>query len=250
VTPEEELVGIVTQAINDHPRTQQAAVGPSELGTPCQRKLAYKLAGIEVNPRRPDWRPTVGTAIHAWLEEVFARASMTNNGRWAVETRLHVGDVAGTPVHGSCDLFDAETGRVWDWKTTTRNKIRTYRTNGPGEQYRRQAHLYGRGWVLRGYQVTTVGIFFWTRDGNLTDRHTWCEPYDEGVALDTLTRATTTRQLLDALGPEVALPLMPATEDHCQFCPCWSPGSADLTRGCPGLTSPPTPTTIAETLGL
>lgn len=252
---EADLVAVVTDAMAAHPRSQQVAIGPSELGTPCQRKLAYKLGRLVEDRRSPDWRPWVGTAIHAQLEETFTRRSIApgpEQGRWLTEVRVSVGEVAGVEVTGSCDLFDTLSGTVVDWKATTRNKLRSYRSQGPGEQYRAQAHLYGRGFTRRGETVRTVGIFFWTRDGSLSDRYLWHEPYDEAVAVAALDRATVTSQLLDALGPDTALGLWPAVDDHCQFCPAFRPGHAGpLSQECPGALPTPEPsTTLAGALGL
>lgn len=251
---EAEVVGIIADHITNQPRTLQRAVGPSELGTPCRRKLAHKLAGTPPTLERgPAWKPFIGTAGHKMLEEVFARHSMDRcgGGRWWIETRVHVGDVDGQPVHGSCDLYDEATGTVVDWKFTTRNKIReTYRPHGPGSQYRAQAHLYGRGWANRGMTVHRVAIFFLTRDGELADRLLWSEPYDEAVALDTLARATEVSQLLALLGPEVAIPLQPTTDDHCRFCEWYQPGSNSPATSCPGANpAAAEPTSLAGVLG-
>lgn len=251
---ETDLVAVVRDAITNHPRTLQQAVGPSELGTPCARKLGHKLVGTPRRDRGTPWKPTIGTAMHAWMEEHFARDSFrSDNPRWWIEQQLVVGQVNGVDVTGSCDLYDQETGTVVDWKFVGRNRLTQHRRRGhPGTQYRAQAHLYGRGWQLRGMHINTVAVMFWTRDGEFADRWWWAEPYNEQVALDALTRATNILQLAQVLGSETTLGLQPMVDDYCAHCdylnPNWSPGDPP-TRGCRGLLTPPTPTTLAQALG-
>lgn len=227
----DELVEMIRAGIDGQPRNSQRLPGPSELGHPCQRRTGHKLAGTpEANERGTAWKPFVGTALHAQFEQIIARQP----DRFLTERKVMVGQVDGTDIWGSCDLFDLATGTVVDWKFTTRNMIREkYRPHGPGEQYQRQAHLYGRGFQLAGHDVREVAVFFWTRDGEFTDSHWWSEPYAAWIAEDTLAAATTTAHLLRDLGP-AALPLLPTADAHCPFCPWFQPGATDLTRACPG----------------
>lgn len=243
-----ELFGIVERAILDQPRSQQKRIGPSELGVPCDRRLGFKLAGIEpFQAERAAWKPYVGTAVHEQMATVLAKAELRRweddpdaGVRWHVEERVSVGEIAGTEVTGSCDLFDEQAGAVWDWKFTTRNQVREhYRPHGPGEQYRVQAHLYGRGWQRAGYQVRTVGIVFMTRDGELADRHVWHEPYDEAVAIAALERAGAVQSALDALGPDFTIPTLPTADAHCRWCPWHSPAASPTdSRACAGHATP------------
>lgn len=247
-----ELFTLVADRINRAPRSLQTAPGPSELGTPCDRRLGYKLAGTTpVNDRGTAWKPFVGTAIHEQLADVFTRAERAASDagtapRWHVEERVNVGEIDGTEIHGSCDLYDSWTGTVWDWKTVARNKIREhYRPHGPGAQYRAQAHLYGRGWVRAGLPVNTVGIIFFTRDGEFTDRHVWSEPYNEQVAVDALERAGSIARALAALGPEFTIPTLPTADAYCAFCPYYSKNTPNVATGCPGHVSNKAPMTLA-----
>jgi hypothetical protein len=122
-----------------------------------------------------NWKAFVGTAIHEILADIIGRDELRNleaddftATRWHVEERVKPGmSINGVDVEGSCDLFDAATGTVWDWKTTTRNKIReVYRPHGVGDQYEVQAQLYGAGWAAQGFDVRTVGVIFLTRDAS------------------------------------------------------------------------------------
>ena len=236
-----ELFGIVEKAIIGQPRSRQTRIGPSELGVPCDRRLGYHLGGV-AKTRVDDaaWKPYVGTAIHEALGNVMAAEEISRftsdpdaTPRFHVEERVHVGDVNGVQITGSCDLFDGHYGTVYDWKTTTFNQIReNYRPHGPGEQYRRQAHLYGRGWQNAGHDVKSVVIIFLVRDGNFDQRHVWSEPYDEQVAIDALERASAIALSLQHLGAEFIIPTLDIAESHCRFCPWFDARSANVSRSC------------------
>lgn len=246
-----DLFATIADAIAGQPRSQQTTIGPSEIGTPCDRRLGHKLAATpEVNDRGVAWKPYIGTAGHEQLAEVFARASIAADARYLTEVRVDVGHIDGTTITGSCDLFDTRHGAVWDWKFATRNQIReNYRPHGPGQQYRTQAHLYGRGLAAAGHDVRTVGVVFLTRDGEFTDRHVWHEPYDEQVAVDALERATSIAVALRELGPGFTLPTLPATAAYCRHCDWYAAGATDLARACPGAEpARPAPATLADAL--
>lgn len=238
-----ELFQMIEASIVGQPRSQQRRIGPSELGVACDRRIGYRLAGVEpVNDRGAAWKPYVGTAVHEQMANVMAKAELERfaadhdtSQRWLIEERVSVGEIGDTEITGSCDLFDVHNGAVWDWKFTTRNQIREhYRPHGPGDQYRIQAHLYGRGYARAGYDVRTVGVIFMTRDGEFTDRHVWHEPYDEQIAVDALTRASGIQAALDALGPEFTIPTLATADAHCRFCSWYRPGQTNDARSCAG----------------
>lgn len=236
-----ELMEQIVRAIEHHPRTLQKAIGPSEVGHPCARRVGYTMLDHpECNPNRePAWKPTVGTAVHAWLEDVFTQANTTqavrNEGatRWIVEGKVSVGDLVGTDLNGHSDLFDRVTGTVVDWKCVGPTQLKKYKAHGPGDQYRYQAHLYGRGWAQRGQDVQRVAVMFLPRNGELREHVWWSEPYDEAVAIEALTRASGIKIATTALGTAV-LPQLATANAWCQLCPFFRAGSTDLVTGCPG----------------
>lgn len=240
-----ELFGIIEEAIAVQPRSLQRRIGPSEMGVPCERRIGYKLAGTpEVNRvGAVNWKAYIGTAVHEQFAQIFAQREVDSMGsdawagpRWFVEEKVSPGiTLDGVDIDGSCDLFDAVNGAVWDWKVTTRNKIREgYRPHGVGEQYEIQAQLYGAGWALKGFDVRTVGVIFFTRDGEFTDRHVWHAPFDQGVADCAIGRVTAIQNALDALTPEVALPLLATGQAYCNFCPYFAAKAANDSRSCAG----------------
>ena len=233
-----ELAKVVTDWIDRAPRSLQTRIGPSEVGIECQRRVGHILAGTPKQHTQPvSWPAFVGTALHREMEGIFTidDAKRWQHSRWHVEQKVTVLPINGTEVSGSCDLYDAHTRTVVDWKFPSKARVAGYRRAGdPGRQYRVQAHGYGIGWVRAGFEVDTVGIFFWARDGQVGDRWFWSEPFDPDIAAEAWEQAHGTAQLLDALTPAVALPLLPTADSFCGHCPYWLPGATDLATACPG----------------
>lgn len=234
-----ELLHVIRTAIADAPRSAQVQIGPSEIGTECDRRVGYKLLGVPAVHVDLDgaWRPTVGTAVHAWLADAFGAAAVAgwpDRYRWLTEHRVTVGTVPGMgDITGTADLFDRATGTVIDWKIVGVTTLRRVRAHGASAQYRAQAHLYGRGFTLAGVPVRNVAIAYLPSAGQLTDAHLWTEPYDEAVALDALARLGALHHATTALGP-AALPLLPTADAYCTHCPWFANDTADLQRSCPG----------------
>lgn len=232
----DELLHVIRRTVAGHPRSHQKAVGPSEIGTDCRRRLGYRLAGVEKVNDAPRWRPTVGTAVHTWLEEALLRDTFgpERDTRWWIETTLDVGEVAGQVIKGKCDAYDEITAVSIDWKIVGVTTLRSARVNGPSHQYRAQAHLYGRGWARLGMPIDHVAVFYLPAGGELGDAVWWSEPYDEQVALDALANAEQIAALLAAFGPDKALPVLPTADNYCTGCPFYLPGSTEISEACPG----------------
>jgi hypothetical protein len=209
-----ELRTIIEAAIEHQPRSLQLAIGPSELGNECERCLAHKLAGTPES-RDAAWLPFIGTAVHEQLEQIIlahenTRASLGMPGRFLTENRVTVGQVGGVAITGSTDLFDTHTGTVIDWKCVGTTTLRKAKGSGASTVYRRQAHLYGKGWQDAGYTVNTVLIYFLPRNAvSLADGCPWAEPYDRADAEATLQRADNLAKAVGALGLEQVLAGLP-----------------------------------------
>jgi hypothetical protein len=233
----DEYVDVITHAIRNNPRSLQRAIGPSEVGHTCSRRIGYKLLDyddINTGEHAP-WLPTVGTGVHGWLEETFTLAnSGRQNLRWLVELRVEVGEVGGQVITGSCDLYDRVTATVFDHKIVGATTLKRVKANKhPGDQYRTQIHLYGRGLARRGLPVDHVAIAFLPRNAELHDRYIWHEPYAEQVALAGLERAEGIALATTALGAD-ALATLPTADAFCHRCPYFRHGSIDPATGCPG----------------
>lgn len=234
-----DLRDVIERAILEHPRSLQKAIGPSEIGTPCDRKLGYKLAEWPtVQPAQASWRPTVGTAVHAWLAEAFARENAALGwDRWVIEQRVAAGRIDGEPLTGSCDLFDLLTGTVIDWKIVGPASLKAKRAaRSPGRAYRVQVHTYALGFEqLGGHAVHNVAVFFLPSAGELGDGYYWTEPYDRMLAVEAINRADGIAAAVRAPGmAEMVLPQLRTAEDFCERCEWWWPGSTDARVACPG----------------
>lgn len=236
----DHLLHLVREAITNHPRSQQVRIGPSEIGHPCARRIGYKLLGHPEREGEPNWKATVGTALHSWLEGVLDQANLdyeqrTKSGqeRYYTEQRVTVGQILGTDIDGSCDVYDRVTATVIDWKSVGPTQLTKYKRFGPGDQYRSQAHLYGRGWQTRGEPVDNVMVVFLPRNGELAETHVWHEPYSEQVALDALQRVNGIALTTQALGG-AALAKLPTADAYCHMCPYYKAHSTDPAIGCPG----------------
>ena len=225
-----EIQRNIGNAAANAPRSLQKTVGPSEVGSPCIRRIGYKLLDVEPVNKPDTWLATIGTAVHSWMASTYeAENSRLAEPRYLVEQRVEVAPGLG----GSVDLYDIERGLVLDWKVVGDSSLKRYKSAGPGEQYRTQVHLYGLGFKNAGYDVKHVGIAFLPRGGSLRGMHIWSEPFDESIAQDGINRLNLAREVVGA-GGTAAIPLLPATESYCHFCPFHLPASTELLVGCPG----------------
>lgn len=228
----------ILDAARNAPRTQQRSLGPSEVGDPCARKLAYKLLDVTPTNTTTDPLPSlVGTGAHAWLADAFAADNQRlGRQRWVIEQRLQCGDVSG-----SGDLYDADTYKVIDHKFPGATAMKKYKTNGPSQVYRVQAHLYGLGHVNAGRRVDDVAILFFPRGGMLSDAWLWQEPYQPDIAQQALDRLHSIAAAIDAwmsaTGGDKSQTLA-AIPTHvtplCNWCHYLAFASSDLSTGCPG----------------
>ena len=213
------IIDNIKYASNNAPRSLQRHIGPSQVGTPCARQLAYQLAGTQESRSFNDpWPSIVGTAVHAWIADAMETHNqlLISKGlkpRWHLERRVDV----GLGLQGSCDCYDEVTGTVLDWKILGNTQYAKYVKDGPSETYRVQAHCYGLGYARAGYDVTRVGIGFFGRAKTLNDLHIWSEPFDANVAIAALARMKNTQDQLDS--GVTPLDIVAAPGAVCFFCP-------------------------------
>jgi hypothetical protein len=239
----ERIGQFIIDADTNSARSKQRAIGPSEVGEPCERQLTYKvLDWPETNTDRDPIASIIGTGFHLWMAEKFeARQVDLGDGRprYRIEERVTVRDspIETARLTGSSDLFDRLARLNWDWKLVGQSSHDKYRRQGPGEKYRIQAHLYGLGQENAGEAPDRVVVAFVARYHQLKV-HVWSEPYDRTVAEAALARLDRIRdraQVLELdLHPDrwdqIPIPVKP----NCRFCPFLKPGSTDLSTGCPG----------------
>jgi hypothetical protein len=240
----ERIGQFIIDADANSARTVQKAIGPSEVGEPCERQLAYKIADWpESNDARDPIAAIIGTGFHLWIGEKFEARNTALGGqpsRYKVETRVTVRDspIETARLTGSADLYDRLIRANLDWKLVGQSSHDKYRRQGPGEKYRIQAHLYGLGQENAGEQVDRVVIVFVARYHELKV-HVWSEPYDRTIAETALARLDRIRDKWLALDPEQYperwLQFPTPDKPNCRFCAYLKPGSPDLSQGCPGV---------------
>lgn len=221
VTPE-MVADLIVADDRDRPRSKQRRVGPSGLGTPCQRKLGYQILDVDrVNTSDPlaAW---IGTAGHSSLERI-----LDGHPDWLTETRV---ELPGYNITGTSDAFHLPSGTVVDWKFAGVAAMKKAKTAGADPQYRIQAHLYGYGMAIQGHNVNRVAIVYIPRSGLSSGIHIWSEPYDESVVEQTMRRYEAITTVAEQLGPAS----LGTAEAFCSWCPWWKPNATDLAVSCPG----------------
>jgi hypothetical protein len=240
-----EIRQLVTARARNSARSLQQHLGPSELGTPCDRQVAGKMAGLPATNHVVDpWASIVGTAVHAWLADAFAAANAELPvPRWVPEQR-----VTPHPLHpGTADLYDAQEMTVVDHKTLGESSMAKVRSAaGPPLRYVIQLLLYGKGWRNLGLPVRRVALVAYPRTAaSLDGLYVWeraTGPQDDPL-LEEVFRLTEKRR---AMAEEIrsgskTLTDIPSSpdDDECFFCPFYRPQSArDGGPGCPGPRNP------------
>lgn len=224
-----DIKEMIVKAESERPRSLQRVPGPSEVGHPCLRHLAFTVnrARSEVPAARgyninSDPMPAiVGTAVHASLETAALAANKRlGRVRWVTEQRVVVRPQSADKdeLAGTCDLYDFDTSSTLDWKVPGATAYAKYVKNGPSEQYRGQAHLYGQGYINLGFKVEQVGIVFISRTGTLRQIHIWREPFDPALVQDILGKLDAVETVLDENGQD-GLSIVPITPgDYCNYC--------------------------------
>lgn len=249
-----DLKAVFKRQWAQHGRSQQKALGPSEIGVACPRRLAGQLMDLpRINPEGdplPAWLGTAGHAkfedavefdndriVQQWLQDRRQRCTVLSGvteddqyvGRWFSERRVTVsGDLAGT-----CDLYDTWTDTVIDLKFPGATKFQAYRKaterrtlGDESPEYRTQAHCYGRGYRNLGFDVKRVAIWFIPRGGQLSSSFVWDEPYSDEVvdgALARLRNITIAAVELQLDEHPERLQLVPKVAGSCMFCPFYTP---------------------------
>lgn len=236
-----KLIDVILWAERQNARGHQVQVGPSELGTPCDRRLGYRAA--EVPPCNTDmdpWPSIAGTAIHSWLEQSFAayNDSHVSPADWMTESTLSL----APDILAHSDLYNVEHQAVIDWKTAGPDVMKKYRRDGAPVGHQIQTHLYGYGFTQTGLPVKKVCLAVLPRAGWLKDMYVWCADYDESIAVGAINRLyqiATQVVELDTLTHSHRWEQIEATPSNdCAWCPWYNPGrdterGADA-QGCPG----------------
>ena len=239
-TLKQELLKVIRWRDAGNPRSHQVNIGPSELSSPCDRRIGYRLAAVpQVNTTLDPWPAIVGTAVHDWLESAFVAAQRTLPTReWITEQKLTLTE----DVTGRSDLFHVPTGTVIDWKGVSPDKMRKIKSEGSPDNYRKQIQIYGWGYQRQGLTVNKVALAYFPRAGNIKDLHVDVFPFDPRVGPAAVGRVpAVANQLLqlDVLQQPHRWEQIDAVPTHdCGFCPWYNhkrlPEQGASDEGCPG----------------
>jgi hypothetical protein len=228
----QDVAALIRAHDQARPRSQQKSIGPSGLGNPCSRNLAYHALSADPCHVQADILPAwVGTQAHKGMDNIIS-----GQPGWHAELEC---EIPGHNIPAHVDAYHQPTGLVLDWKFVGDAALRKHRSS-MSPQYRTQVHLYGFAVnATYGWPVHEVAVCLIPRNGPATSIHVWAEPYDEAVVEEALARWHQITVVTNALGGD-ALPLIPTHPDaNCQWCPWWNPttGTTDnLPAGCPGTT--------------
>ncbi len=235
-----KLTGIILWANENSARSLQQAIGPSEIGTPCDRKLAYKLAGNPIiNLRKDPWPAIVGTGVHHWLERavIDVQTAYPDMPKLLTEREVKIDPL----VLGHVDLYDEPT--VIDYKTAGPDVFRKVVKEGPPAGYKIQTQLYGLGYSQAGFRVEHVALVFLPRSGWLSDMYVWTDQFRPELAEAALARMYAIKrgiETIDIWNNPAVYDKIPAVSDHCGYCPFYKragliDGTEATDQGCPGV---------------
>lgn len=199
-------------------------IGASEIGTPCSRRLAYKLLAVDpVNTDTDSWPAIVGTSVHTYLERAFKK-----NPDYMTEVKV----VLEPWTKGTADLVHLPSKTVIDHKVVGATALKTAKANGISDQYRVQLNMYATGLRLMDIEIDNIAVMFWSRSGMMRDAFSITEPFDEALVEQSLARFDAIKAMTE-MGT-AALPLIPTTPTHCVYCPYFFPLGIDATESCNG----------------
>lgn len=234
------LRNIIHEHASRAPRSLQSHLGPSELGSSCSRQVAGKMAALPVTNHVSDPWPSIrGTALHAWVAEAFM-ADNTRKGRirWVAEQK-----VTPHPDHpGTCDLYDAESRSVTDWKFLGASSMAKIKSpDGPPRHYVVQLLMYGLGYRLLGLPVDRVVIAACPATAaSLDGMYIWERPYTpaddvllEEVFQETKVRREWANKIIAGTATLNDVPSHPS-DQNCFFCFAYRPDSPGATNSCTG----------------
>lgn len=226
--PAQPILAVVRAAATQEPRPPSRQIpGMSHLGTPCDRKLAARIA--EGSPDRgPAWRPFVGTAGHNALSDHLLDMAIPEGGpRWARDLAVELGG-----SRGIIDVLDQDTGTVIDFKFTGVTRLREYARGRVPDQYQGQLDLYGEALRVAGHDVHQVALLALPLAGEVEDAVWYSRPLNRDRAHRLIARAWRLRGDVADGRPLSAFTI---AEDSCDYCPLKRRGD------CPGLGKSSTP---------
>lgn len=204
LTTVQAMRALVMENMRRAPRSNQAEIGSSEVGAPCDRKIAHRLAfGKSGNVDPGSFRPQVGTWAHAGIGELFV------GPRWLKDVRVEV------PVRGTIDLYDVTTRTVVDFKFQGVTSLKNARAGKFSETYRVQLDCYGAGMRALGMPVDKVALWCLPSGGSLDDAVYAEWDHDPRRAWVAKLRVESLRYDIERGDPEMIVRAQAVADDYC-----------------------------------
>lgn len=228
VVLEKLLATFITIGSTMDPRSRQVGIGSSEVGWPCDRRIAYRLSATRaINTNHDPLRKLIGLGTHKALADAMHAVDAGSN------TLLVERPVIYRGIPGTVDLALLLSGLlvVVDWKTTTCEKISRLKREGPPRHYKVQANMYAAGLRTQGHEISHVALCFIPIDAKpnegLSKLWVWRAPFDQAMADDAVDRIA---RLRGKRPSEVD-----AKPDRlCTYCSHYDPNATDADLGCRG----------------
>lgn len=126
----EPYFDVCQRLLSGHPEPQEGVYSVTELLRPIRQIVLQRRYSSTIEQDVQDCVALIeGTAWHKAME-----SALDGSGRFITETRLSETEPTwrnGLTVTGQFDLYDPETGTIYDWKTT---KLATVDKNRKGEE--------------------------------------------------------------------------------------------------------------------
>ena len=224
-----DIIGFATNS----KRSQQKALGASDIAAPCDRRMAYKMLDMAPSNFSDPWYMIIGTAVHAWLETCYkAKNKRLGRTRYLLEYKVKF----GTGLSGRLDCFDTDNNSIIDWKVVGTSTLKAASID-LNEVYTDQLCLYAKGLSDKGFTVEWLQIVFLPRNNQLSKSIMQRVPFDIERAKAVLARHDAVKKTVKEHGVK-ALSLLTTDASGCFFCPYYLSGSPLLTEGCSGAQDP------------
>jgi hypothetical protein len=234
-----DLIRMVYRHEATRERSMQVDIGPSQVGTACDRSLAFQTwvadgnipnpeqdaaaAVLKYNPASDPFPSIVGTAVHAWLEGAAQKDNLIertmdptrHTDRWLTEAVVDI-EHDGHTISGHVDLIDLWHNMVIDFKVLGAASHRKV-SDGGTPQYRTQIQLYGLGVEQTlGIIPKQVSLALLPRNGPLRNLTLVTWDYDPDYAREAMERLVSVTEIQRS-GTWQSLDPSPS-DDNCRWC--------------------------------
>jgi PD-(D/E)XK nuclease superfamily len=175
------LAADIARYAEESPRTQQSrkgTLGPSDIGF-CRQKAALVTREIQPSDERSTAAAQIGTAVHAYLADVFT----AYHPDWIIEADKVTATLpSGVEISGTPDIIATDWNAVIDIKTV--DGFEWVKREGTSQNHKMQRHLYALGAVQAGLvkeDDLLVGNLYIDRSGREQEPYLTIEPFDPSL---------------------------------------------------------------------